>query len=231
MPTWIKRMIVFAGLTAAVVAVVRRVDFKGWMRSQVAVPHGRSGRIAALAMPMFHKLFYGPAAERLELGSDDVLLDVACGSGVFLDQYASHVARIAGIDLSGIQIELAQKRLHDRLESGSAEIVEGDAAALPWDDDVFTAAACLGSLEYFDDPAGTVAEIYRVLQPGGRAVVTYGVDDNAHAIVKQTEQWGLPHPTEAEARKLFEDGGFSLADISHLDGDYPARYVRAVKPE
>lgn len=180
---------------------------------------------------MFHKVFYGPAAEFLQLGSDDALVEVACGSGVFLQRHASHVKRVAGVDLSDIQVGLARRRLRDRIAAGTAEIVRGDAVALPWEDDTFTAAVCLGSLEYFADEVAALREMQRVLQPGGRIVVTCGIDETDEDCVKETEWWGFPHPSEAEARKMVEDAGFSLASISYLEGDYLARFLQGVKPE
>lgn len=207
------------------------VDIKEWLHSQLAVPHGPSGRLAALAMPMFHKVLYGPAAEFLQLGSDDELVEVACGSGVFLQKHAGHVKRVAGVDLSDIQVGLARRRLRGRISAGTAEIVHGDAVALPWEDNTFTAAACLGSLEYFPDPAAVLREMQRVLQPGGRIVVTCGIDETDENCVKETEWWGFPHPSEAEARKMVEDAGFSLVSISYLEADYLARFLQGVKPE
>ncbi len=78
--------------------------------------------------------------EAPDLQPDDELLGVACGSAAFLAQHASHVQRVAGIDLSEIQVDLAQRRLPERLAAGAAEIVKGDVNVLPWPDDSFTAA-------------------------------------------------------------------------------------------
>jgi ubiquinone/menaquinone biosynthesis C-methylase UbiE len=222
--------IALAGVVVGAAVVARMVDFKGWILSQAAVPHGRSGRVVAKTMPMFHSLFYGPAAERLELRRDDILLDVACGSGALLDRYAGDAQHVAGIDLSDIQIDLARRRLHDRIADGSAEIVVGDAAHLPWEDGTFTAASCVGSLDYFADPDAAVKEIHRVLRPGGRVVLTYGIDDRNEKAVAQAESWGLHQPTENEVRSLIEAVGFVLDEISYLDGDNPVRYVHATKP-
>jgi SAM-dependent methyltransferase len=210
--------------------MARMIDYMEWLCSQVVVPHGRGGRIVARAVPMFHSVFYGPAAEHLDLGHDDILLDVACGSGVFLDRYGNDAHRIAGIDLSDIQIDLARRRLQSRIADGSAEIIAGDAAHLPWDDDTFTAAACVGSFDYFAVPGAALREIRRVLQPGGRVVLTYGIDDTNEKVVAQTASWGLPQPTEGEAGTLIEDAGFILDEITYLSGDYPARYLHATKP-
>jgi ubiquinone/menaquinone biosynthesis C-methylase UbiE len=222
--------IALAGVVVGAAVVARMVDFKGWILSQAAVPHGRSGRVVAKTMPMFHSLFYGPAAERLELRRDDILLDVACGSGALLDRYAGDAQHVAGIDLSDIQIDLARRRLHDRIADGSAEIVVGDAAHLPWEDGTFTAASCVGSLDYFADPDAAVKEIHRVLRPGGRVVLTYGIDDRNEKAVAQAESWGLHQPTENEVRSLIEAVGFVLNEISYLDGANPVRYVHATKP-
>ena len=50
-------------------------------------------------------------------------------------------------------------------------------------------------------------------------------------FVQEAERWGIPHPSEAEARKLIEDAGFSLVSITYLKGDFPARFLQGVKPE
>lgn len=213
------------------VVLGRTVNLKKWMRSQLAVPRGPGGWLFALAMPMSHKVLYSPAAELLRLGPDDELVEVACGSGVFIETHATQVRRVAGLDLSDIQVVLARRRLRDRISAGTAEIAHGDAVSLPWEDNSFTAATCLGSLEYFPDPLGALREMERVLRPGSRIVVTCGIDEDDEDCVRETEWWGLPHPSEAEARKLVEDAGFSLVSISYLDHGYLARFLQGVKPE
>ena len=231
-PRWLRRTgVAVIGMAAVGALVGRMVDLKDWVLGQLTVPHGVSGWLAALTMPMAHKAFYGPAADLLHLEPGDELVEVACGSGVFLDQHARHVKRIAGLDLSDIQVRLAQRRLADITAAGSAEIVQGDAAALPWADESFSVATCMGSLEYFPDPAAALREMWRVLRPDGRIVVSYGLDPEAEEFAADMERWGIPNPSEEEARKVVEEAGFSLVSISYITGDYPARFISGKKPE
>ena len=93
-------------------------------------------------------------------------LDAGCGTGFqtgILDEmgYAVH-----GLDLSRELLRTARKRL-DR-----APLVQGDVQALPYRDESFDAATCCGStLSYVDDAREALAEIARVLRPGGRLLV------------------------------------------------------------
>ena len=93
------------------------------------------------------------------------LLDVACGSGGFLQRALARGLVGVGIDVSPRAVALAAQRLPE------AELHVGDAEALPFDDSSFDVVTCLGSLEHFSSAESGAAEIARVLRPDGRAVV------------------------------------------------------------
>jgi SAM-dependent methyltransferase len=152
--------------------------------------------------------------QALALQPDDELLDVGCGSGAFLAQQAIHVRRVAGIDLSDIQIDLARRHLRDRLTAGTAEIVKGDASALPWPDGSFTAATCMAAFEVFPDPGKVLAEVFRVLRPGGRAVMTIG--ERVPPDTQTDRRWGAVWVwAEGDVVHMVEQAGFTDVTIRY----------------
>ena len=109
----------------------------------------------------------------LELAPDDRFLDVACGGGRLVLQAAPRVSRAAGIDISPRMIERARARVSTDAATGETpvDLRVGSAQQLPFDDADFTVVACTAALHHFPEPAAAVAEIARVLAPGGRALV------------------------------------------------------------
>ncbi len=202
-------------------------------RSWAGVPSGPLGWVVSRwIMPRLHAPIYPMVARQLDLRPEDDLLEVACGSGIFLAEQASHVRHVAGLDLSDVQLSLARQRLADRIAAGTADIVKGDAASLPWDDARFSVVTCMGSMEAFPDPAPALAEMHRVLRRGGRAVVEMGskVPDGTetHRWLDATWVWN-----ESDARRLVEEAGFADVSISYetmVVDDRLAAFVNRLVP-
>jgi SAM-dependent methyltransferase len=219
------RGMVVVGVAAAVAGAIalaprmRGETWKDWlgklMWSTAGIPSGPLGWLSARSMPRDHAPFYRLAAEALELRPDDELLEVGCGSGAFLDWHAAYVGYVAGLDASDIQVGLAQQRLAQRIAAGTAEIVKGDAASLPWDDGRFSIVTAIEALELFAEPQSALAEMYRVLRPGGRGVFTMGFRlDAAKATGRRgaAGQWAWG---EADARRLVEEAGFTDVSVTY----------------
>jgi ubiquinone/menaquinone biosynthesis C-methylase UbiE len=97
-------------------------------------------------------------------------IDVGCGSGAFTQLLLERCAPadVQGIDPSAGQLAFARSRS----TSGVAEFHEGDAMALPFPADRFDAAVMALVLVFVPDPAKGIAEMVRVVRPGG-TVATY----------------------------------------------------------
>ena len=173
-------------------------------------------------------------AAELPLQPDDELLDVGCGSGRLLAEHAAHVRYVAGLDASDIQVGLARERLSERIATGTAEIVLGDSADLPWEDGRFSVVTSLEALKHIDDTEGTLREMHRVLRPGGRAVFTmgeyvkagWGGTDESGA----RDAFGIWNWSDADAQRLVEEAGFAGVALSVLPVMSRSRLVHATKP-
>jgi ubiquinone/menaquinone biosynthesis C-methylase UbiE len=95
-------------------------------------------------------------------------LDVGCGPGDLLAHLAGLGVRVAGIDPARGMIAVA------RALAPAADVRHGEAADLPWDDDSFDLAIAINALHLADEAAPALAEMSRVVVPGGHvAIVTW----------------------------------------------------------
>ncbi|HVP93866.1 MAG TPA: methyltransferase domain-containing protein [Methanoregulaceae archaeon] len=89
------------------------------------------------------------------------LLDLGCGTGLFLQRYLEHGGSGTGLDISRGMLEKASCRCP------SSRFIIGTAEALPFRDRSFDAVSSILSFSYFKEPEETLSEVYRVLAPGG----------------------------------------------------------------
>ena len=187
-------------------------------KTQFELPRGFAGRILLMSMNLGHKSIYKNMVKALELRGEDDLLEVACGNGYFIKNYAAYVHSVAGLDLSELCIKLATKKNKDRIAAGSAEFVLGEATQLPCEDNKFSVATSMSSFLLFPKPVAleSLKEMYRVLRSGGRVVVCIELnaeDGKDHS--KDIKRYGMKLWTEDDVRNVLKEAGFSEIVITY----------------
>lgn len=120
-----------------------------------------AGHRAGSELPWHSKVI----ARRLGGLTGRLVLDVACGSGEWLDYLRRHGASVAGIDLSQKAIDFCHKQIP------GGEFVCGPAETLPFADGRFDLVTCMGSLEHFIDKPRALAEMKRVAKRDARFLI------------------------------------------------------------
>jgi SAM-dependent methyltransferase len=112
-----------------------------------------------------HLPTYAAALRRVGLRRGSAVLDVGCGSGVFLGLAREHGARAFGLDAAPELLELARKRVPE------ADLRVGDLQVLPYEADGFDVVTGFNAFFYAADIVGALREAGRVAKPGAPVVM------------------------------------------------------------
>jgi len=105
----------------------------------------------------------------------DRVLDVACGTGDLAEAFADAGAReVIGLDFTQRMLDLAEVKARKRKRAAGVctpEYIQGDAMALPFEDQSFDIVSIAFGIRNVSDPSKAIGEFFRVLRPGGRLVI------------------------------------------------------------
>ena len=105
--------------------------------------------------------------------STDVALDVATGTGIFARNLVhAGCNKVYGLDATSEMLEQAKtKAQEENIAETTLELIQGDAAKLPFPNDYFDLVTSRLAIHHFSDPIESVTEMARVCKPGGRVIV------------------------------------------------------------
>lgn len=144
-------------------------------------------------------------------------LDVGAGTGFATEGIVAHVDPVNVTLLDQSPHQLGRARRKPALEG--ATMVLGDAEDLPFPTDHFDRYVSCGSIEYWPDPQRAIAEAYRVVRPGGVALVVGPLPPRRPFARRLADAWML-FPREHEYRQWMRAAGFADARLQYVKPDW-----------
>ncbi len=134
------------------------------------------------------------ALQRLSIIEGEAVLEIGFGTGNCLKEIPELIGptgKAYGIDISRGMIERTKRRLEKAGLAGAVELCCGDATCLPFNENTFDAVFMSFTLEVFDTPdiPKVLAEIKKVLKPGGRLGIADTSKENGNSLFLRGYEW------------------------------------------
>ncbi|WP_436900333.1 class I SAM-dependent methyltransferase [Halovenus halobia] len=141
----------------------------------------------------------------LPTGREHNLLDIGSGSGFYTDEVAPFVGHVVALD---VQAEM-HRQYRERGMPDNVAPMTADAGGLPFGDDTFDGA--FSTMTFHESATNeSMADLYRVLSPGGRVVIVdWSAEGNGEAGPPRSERYDLDR-----ARVFLSDAGFTIVEGS-----------------
>jgi SAM-dependent methyltransferase len=184
-----------------------------YLAGQFGRPHGLVGRF--LIAPWLNRISGAMnrlAFERLDVRPREAVLEVGFGGGALLRMMQARGAEVSGVDLSPAMVARAK----------GFDVHLAPAERLPFDTARFDKVVSVNSLYFWPDPALALAELARVLRPGGRLVLCFEPPEELRKWRGHVHGFRLLEV--AAARALIEGAGFDRVEEAWGTGWKPARF-------
>jgi len=161
---------------------------------------------------------YDEAIRRVAISPGQRVLEVGCGTGVFLRRAADAGAEVYGVDASEALLELARRRVPE------AKLLLADMEALPFEDDAFDVVAGFNTFFFALDLVGALREAGRVAKPGAPVVIqVWGRHDRCdlEAVKAVIRPFFPPRPPDAPPEPDLSAPGV-LEELARAAGLTPA---------
>ena len=230
----------YSGLDKLLDVVGDGDEVAGWFASEVATPFLKaisptrygdwltdrrarrpSGKRArdTYRDPLYHRPNFKIILKELNLSPNDVLLEIGCGGGAFLEDALNSGCRAKAIDHSPEMVRLAKEVNRRAIEEKRLEIIEADACRpLPYPNSIFTCAVSTGVFGFIQDPLQTLGEVCRTLKPGGKLIVFTGSKDlRGTPAAPEPIASRIHFYEDRELQELALKSGFTKAVVMHPD--------------
>jgi len=176
-------------------------------------PDGFLGRLLLGVMARETARFNDEILDALAPSDGEHVLELGYGHGRTLAAAARRATgvRLAGLDVAPTAMRSAARRCRSLIDAGRLDLRAGDGAALPWPDAIFDAVYSVHTLYFWSEPSHQLAELRRVLRPGGRLVLGYRERTDA-AVASFPPPTYRFHTTD-EVVRLLAAAGFRGTDV------------------
>lgn len=194
--------------------------------------HGALGGVNHALMVVSMVFGRGPVARGVadlaHLTAEDRVVDVGCGPGAAVRVAASQCAEATGIDPSPSMVRLA-RRISWLRRRRNATFRVGSAEAIPLPDQSATVVWALSSVHHWNDRNAGIAEVMRILHPGGRVLLVERVNQpGTRGHVTYGLTWSQLDSLAGELQAV----GFTAVKVeSHTFGRKAVAVVSGVRPE
>ncbi|MDE9753160.1 demethylmenaquinone methyltransferase [Staphylococcus delphini] len=202
-----------------------------------------------------HKVWRKKVMKEMNVQAGTIALDVCCGTAdwtIALSQAVGPEGEVTGLDFSENMLKVGEEKT---AHMDNIRLIQGDAMALPFDDNAFDYVTIGFGLRNIPDYSKALSEMYRVLKPGGMAVCletsqpTMPVFKQGYRLYfkfvmpifgkifaksKQEYEWlqqsAFDFPDRETLKKMFEDVDFENVKVRSFTGGVAAMHL-AYKPK
>jgi ubiquinone/menaquinone biosynthesis C-methylase UbiE len=164
------------------------------------------------------------------------ILDVGCGTGVFASKIRASIPRaeVCGVDLVSGMLSKGERRW--KLHQGHVLPVQGDSERLPFASESFDIVTCANSFHHYPRQDRAVAEMRRVLKPGGRLMIIDGYRDGVwgwfiYDVCVAGVEGDVHHASAARFRDLMTETGLKAVAQRVFHGPAPFLITEGIAAE
>lgn len=185
--------------------------------AQLRKPDGEAGKQIGTRMNVGNQAMNLATIAQLKVTPDDNLLEIGMGNGYFVPQIVglNDTVKYTGLDYSETMVEEACMLNKQQIADGQVRFVLGNVEQMPFEDNTFTKAFTVNTLYFWENPPRVLAELHRVLKPGGELLITIRpkeIMDN-YPFTK----YGFTAYTPNNAEALLMANNFTVTEIVNVE--------------